>query len=328
DVLRDVRGLKLRQRVSLVLNDKVLREELEDIVENFVHNGPRPASEGIRTYQDFLVPSYSGGMAGGMVTPIADIRGSDTLNYSKQERLLRCKLAAVYRLVDLFGWSIGIYGHITARASNDEDHYLLNPFGLLYNEVTASSLVKVDFAGNIVDGGSTNLGVNRAGLVLHSAVHSARKDIACVIHIHQPACVAVASTEYGILPITQEASMLGEIAYHDFRGILLDENEKDAIINELGEKSKVMVLRNHGMVIAGDTIEEAFMLAHMCVLSCEYQVRAMSAGVDNLIKVSEQVREKVLEVTGGENITDSKGSKWKHGELEFEAWMRMLDSRV
>lgn len=116
DIVRDVRGLKLRQRVSLVLNDKVLREELEDIVENFVHNGPKH-TENIRAYQDFLIPSYGGAGGGCVVTPIADIRGSDTLNYSKQERLLRCKLASVYRLVDIFGWSTGIYGHITVSRS-------------------------------------------------------------------------------------------------------------------------------------------------------------------------------------------------------------------
>lgn len=115
DVVRDVRGLKLRQRVSLVLNDKVLRDELEGLVQNYVQNGPKTSGEGVRTYQDFLIPSstyYGGGMSA-VVTPIADIRGSDTLNYSKQERLLRCKLAATYRLVDLFGWTIGIYSFIT-----------------------------------------------------------------------------------------------------------------------------------------------------------------------------------------------------------------------
>lgn len=115
DVVRDVRGLKLRQRVSLVLNDKVLRDELEDLVQNYVQNGPKSGGEGVRTYQDFLIPSstyYGGGMSA-VVTPIADIRGSDTLNYSKQERLLRCKLAATYRLVDIFGWNSGLYSFIT-----------------------------------------------------------------------------------------------------------------------------------------------------------------------------------------------------------------------
>ena len=115
DVVRDVRGLKLRQRVSIVLNDKVLRDELEDLVQNYVQNGPKTSGEGVRTYQDFLVPSntyYGGGMPA-VVSPIADIRGSDTLNYSKQERLLRCKLASTYRLVDLFGWTVGIYSFIT-----------------------------------------------------------------------------------------------------------------------------------------------------------------------------------------------------------------------
>ena len=120
DVVRDVRGLKLRQRVSLVLNDKVLREELEDLVQNYVHNGPKSNAEGIRTYQDFLVPSstYYGGGVSASVSPIADIRGSDTLNYSKQERLLRCKLAATYRLIDLFGWNAGLHSFSSVSVLN------------------------------------------------------------------------------------------------------------------------------------------------------------------------------------------------------------------
>lgn len=127
DVVRDVRGLKLRQRVSLVLNDKVLRDELEDLVQNYVQNGPKTSGEGVRTYQDFLIPSstyYGGGMSA-VVSPIADIRGSDTLNYSKQERLLRCKLASTYRLVDLFGWTTGIYSFITVSMNQ------LGPFLLV-----------------------------------------------------------------------------------------------------------------------------------------------------------------------------------------------------
>ena len=119
EIVRDVRGLKLRQRVSLVLNDKVLRDELEEIVDTFVHNGPKRSLDGIRTYQDFLVPSstyYTGGFMPSSVNPISDIRGSDTLNYSKQERLLRCKLASVYRLAELFHWTSGIYGHITVSS--------------------------------------------------------------------------------------------------------------------------------------------------------------------------------------------------------------------
>ncbi|KAK2572451.1 Alpha-adducin [Acropora cervicornis] len=193
DVVRDVRGLKLRQRVSLVLNDKVLRDELEGLVQNYVSNGPKTSGEGIRTYQDFLIPSstyYGGGMSA-VVAPIADIRGSDTLNYSKQERLLRCKLASTYRLVDLFGWNTSIYNFITIRPSSDQESFLIHPLGLLYSEVTASSLLKINPDGSVVDQGSTNLGVNKAGILLHSAIHGARKDARAIIHMHQEDVVAV-----------------------------------------------------------------------------------------------------------------------------------------
>lgn len=329
DVVRDVRGLKLRQRVSLVLNDKVLRDELEDLVQNYVQNGPKSSGEGVRTYQDFLIPSstyYGGGMSA-VVTPIADIRGSDTLNYSKQERLLRCKLAATYRLVDLFGWSSGIYSFITIRPSTDQESFLIHPFGLLYSEVTAASLIKVNPDGSIVDQGSTNLGVNKAGMLLHSAIHGARKDARAIIHLHQAEVVAVSAMKCGLLPISLEALSLGEVTYHDFRGIFTNEEEKETIVKDLGEESKAMILRNHGIVLCGETIEEAVCLAHSAVKACSFQVKAIGAGVDNLIKCDDFAREQVNEtVQEGGGGVDSSEIKWKKGEMEFEAWMRLLDS--
>lgn len=329
DVVRDVRGLKLRQRVSLVLNDKVLRDELEGLVQNYVQNGPKDGGEGIRTYQDFLIPSgtyYGGGMST-VVTPIADIRGSETLNYSKQERLLRCKLASTYRLVDLFGWHKGIYGFITVRPSTDQESFLIHPFGLLYSEVTASSLQKINPDGSVVDQGSTNLGVNKAGILLHSAIHGARKDARAIIHLHQDDVVAVSSMKCGLLPITQDALCVGEVSYHDYRGIFTNDEEKESIVKDLGEENKVMVLRNHGIVICGETIEEALLSANDAVKACKYQVKAVAAGIDNLIKCDDFAKEQVQETTkacgGG---VDSSGIKWRVGELEFEAWMRLLDS--
>ena len=320
DVVRDVRGLKLRQRVSLVLNDKVLRDELEDLVQNYVQNGPKTSGEGVRTYQDFLVPSstyYGGGMSA-VVTPIADIRGSDTLNYSKQERLLRCKLASTYRLVDLFGWNSGLYSFITIRPSTDQESFLIHPFGLLYSEVTAASLQKVNPDGSVVDQGSTNLGVNKAGMLLHSAIHGARKDARAIIHLHEDAIVAVSAMKCGLLPISIEALALGEIAYHDFRGILTNEEEKESIVKDLGEESKVMVLRNHGIVVCGETIEEALALAHSAVKACSFQVKAVGAGVDNLIKCEDFAREQVNETVqeGGGGVNSSE-MKWKRAEREI-----------
>lgn len=329
DVVRDVRGLKLRQRVSLVLNDKVLRDELEDLVQNYVQNGPKSGGESVRTYQDFLIPSstyYGGGMSA-VVTPIADIRGSDTLNYSKQERLLRCKLAATYRLVDLFGWNSGLYSFITIRPTVDQESFLIHPFGLMYTEVTASSLVKVNPDGTLVDQGSTNLGVNKAGMLLHSALHGARKDARAIIHLHQADTVAVSAMKCGLLPISIEALTLGEVAYHDFRGIFSNEEEKESIVKDMGEESKVMILRNHGIVVCGQTIEEAFHLAHSAVKACTQQVRAIGVGIDNLIKCEDFAKEQVKETaqSGGGGV-DSSELKWKPGEMEFEAYMRLLDS--
>lgn len=329
DVVRDVRGLKLRQRVSLVLNDKVLRDELEGLVQNYVSNGPKTSGEGIRTYQDFLIPSstyYGGGMSA-VVAPIADIRGSDTLNYSKQERLLRCKLASTYRLIDLFGWNTSIYNFITIRPSSDQESFLIHPLGLLYSEVTASSLLKINPDGSVVDQGSTNLGVNKAGILLHSAIHGARKDARAIIHMHQEDVVAVSAMKCGLLPLSIEAAELGEISYHDFRGIFTNEEEKESIVKDLGDKNKTMILRNHGIVVCGETIEEAMYLAYASVKACQHQVKAIGAGIDNLVKCDESAIEQVVETanTGGGGV-DSGKLKWKRGEMEFEAWMRLLDS--
>ena len=133
-------------------------------------------------------------MAGGggrCVLPINDLRGADMPGYGKGEKIVRCKLASLYRLVDIFGWSQSIYNHITVRLSQEQEHFLLNPFGLLYSEVTASSLIKVDMQGNLVDAGTTHFGVNVAGFVLHSAIHAARPDAKCVLHVHNSSCVAV-----------------------------------------------------------------------------------------------------------------------------------------
>jgi len=323
-VVRDVRGLKLRQRVSLVLNDKILREELEDIVKSYSENGPR--YQAIRAYQDFLVPTppcSGAGLPAMTLTPIADIRGSETLNYTKQERLLRCKVAAVYRLIDLLGWSQGIYNHITARTSSEEA-FLINPFGLLYSEITASSLVKCDKDGNILDEGRTSLGINAAGFALHSVLHEARKDIKCIIHVHTPAGAAIAATKCGILPISQEALLLGEVSYHDYHG-LVSLSEKEELVNSLGEKNKVMVLRNHGLVAVGETVEEAFHYIYHAIKACEIQVQAMPAGIDNLIKIeASEIQE---EVPQNADKTMAGKSKWGCGELQFEAYMRLLDGQ-
>uniref|UniRef100_A0A8C2IW24 Alpha-adducin n=1 Tax=Cyprinus carpio TaxID=7962 RepID=A0A8C2IW24_CYPCA len=263
-----------------------------------------------------------------MVTPVNDLRGSDSIAYEKGEKLLRCKLAAFYRLADLFGWSQLIYNHLTVRLNSEQERFLIVPFGLLYSEVTASSLVKINLQGEIVDRGSTNLGVNQAGFTLHSAIYAARPDIKCIVHIHTAAGAAVSAMKCGLLPISPEALSLGEVSYHDYHGILVDDEERVLIQKNLGPKSKVMILRNHGLVSVGETVEEAFYYIHNLVTACEIQVRtlASSGGPDNLIMLDPskyKSRPRHLEPVG-----DGSGShpNWQIGEQEFEALMRMLDN--
>uniref|UniRef100_A0A2K6JWY9 Alpha-adducin n=1 Tax=Rhinopithecus bieti TaxID=61621 RepID=A0A2K6JWY9_RHIBE len=264
-----------------------------------------------------------------MVTPVNDLRGSDSIAYDKGEKLLRCKLAAFYRLADLFGWSQLIYNHITTRVNSEQEHFLIVPFGLLYSEVTASSLVKINLQGDVVDRGSTNLGVNQAGFTLHSAIYAARPDVKCVVHIHTPAGAAVSAMKCGLLPISPEALSLGEVAYHDYHGILVDEEEKVLIQKNLGPKSKVLILRNHGLVSVGETVEEAFYYIHNLVVACEIQVRTLASagGPDNLVLLNPE-KYKAKSRSPGSPVGEGTGSlpKWQIGEQEFEALMRMLDN--
>ena len=233
----------------------------------------------------------------------------------------------------------------------------MNPFGLAYSEITASSLVKVDmqvhtwkfvgnftkidmfvWQGNMMDRGTTNFGMNLAGFVLHSAIHKARPDIRCIVHIHTPSVVAVSSLKCGLLSVSQEACLLGEVSYHDYGGIVLDEEEKHSLAKDFGYSGKVMLLRNHGAVCGGATIEEAFYLTYHLVLACEAQVKLLPVGVDNLVTIPEETRQKAFDQSrqsggGGVDSKEAEGArgerkKFKLGEMEFEAFMRMLDNSV
>eukprot|EP00073_Rattus_norvegicus_P052172 XP_017454556.1 PREDICTED: alpha-adducin isoform X13 [Rattus norvegicus] len=215
------------------------------------------------------------------------------------------------------------------RVNSEQEHFLIVPFGLLYSEVTASSLVKVNLQGDIVDRGSTNLGVNQAGFTLHSAIYAARPDAKCIVHIHTPAGAAVSAMKCGLLPISPEALSLGEVAYHDYHGILVDEEEKILIQKNLGPKSKVLILRNHGLVSVGESVEEAFFYIHNLVVACEIQVRTLASagGPDNLVLL-DPGKYKAKSRSPGTPAGEGSGSppKWQIGEQEFEALMRMLDN--
>jgi len=336
DIEADVKEMDRRKRVEAIMNSQLFREELERVVGDSIRES---GADGISSLFSDVMNIKSGSLTvnpysynkrspvSSCVVPINDIRGIDSMVYAKGEKLLRCKLAAVYRLIDLYGWTQGIYNHVTARVSQDTEHFLLNPFGMMYNEVTASSLVKVNMQGETVEEGTTNFGVNQAGFMLHSAIHAARPDIKCVIHLHTPNIVAVSTMKCGLLPLSQESCLIGDVSYHSYSGIVIDPEERQSIAKDLGPNNKVMFLRNHGVVCCGKTIEEAFHVTYHTVLACDTQLKMMPFGLDNLVLIDDEIRRKTYEIgqRGGGGVNTSK-KEWGIGELEFEALMRMLDN--
>ncbi len=252
------------------------------------------------------------------------------MNYAKGERILRCKLASLYRVIDLYGWTSGISNHVSVLLNQDLDQYLVNPYGLLYHEVTASSLIKVGSNGAVVEQGSTTYGVNKPSFSLHSAIFKARPDIRCIIHVHTHTATAVSSMKCGLLPISQEAIMCGNISYHEFKGILAEDDIRQLLEKDLGPINKIMFLRNHGVVACGETIEEACHNLFNVMAACEIQSKALVGGLDNLIIPSVDIQKKMgeMNLAQNESLTLLENKKWKVGELEFEALMRCLDNAV
>lgn len=209
---------------------------------------------------------------------IEEFRQGNFVDIGESERDVRVNLAACYRLVALYGMTDLAANHITARVPGCDDHFFINPYGMLYEEVTASSLHKIDLDGNIIERGSPVYGVNIAGYVIHSAIHAARHDLTCVLHTHTRAGVAVASMEEGLLPLSQSAlQVYDQVAYHDFEGPVTTDSEKVTLIRDLGDKS-VMLLRNHGLIAGGRTIAEAFFNIYILESACRIQVDMLSMG--------------------------------------------------
>ena len=206
------------------------------------------------------------------------------------EKSLRVDLAACYRLVALFGWDDLIFTHISVRLPGEAHHFLINPYGMMFDEITASSLVKVDERGEKVD--SSPHPINPAGFVIHSAIHAARADVACVIHVHTPAGIAVSAQERGLLPISQQATIaLASLGYHDYEGIALRDDEKPRLVRDLGAKIS-LILRNHGLLTVGATIADAFLYAYNLQRACEIQVLAQAGG-GTLVSVNRAILEGV-----------------------------------
>ena len=208
----------------------------------------------------------------GAVVDIPSMKGK----VSDEEWAIRVDLAAAYRLVAHYGWDDLIFTHLSARIPGPEHHFLLNPYQLMFEEVTASSLVKVDVHGNPVD--PTPFITNPAGFTIHSAVHMAREDAHAVMHLHTPAGQAVSAHEDGLLPLTQTAMLVrGDLAYHDYEGVAVDLSERERIVADLGTKG-AMLLRNHGTMAVGGNVGECFVKLYFIERACEAQIMALTAG--------------------------------------------------
>lgn len=221
----------------------------------------------------------------GRVSPQSDTTPSPA-DFSAAEWAVRLDVACAYRLFHRFGWHELIYNHITARVPGTRDRFLINPFGLMYREVTASNLVEIDLDGRVVRGEHP---VNPAGFVVHSAVHAARPDAHCVMHTHTTAGMAVACQEGGLLPLSFPSAFFhGRVAYHDFEGITLDLDERGRLAANLGDRP-VMILRNHGLLSCGRDVAEAFANLYTLQRACEVQIAAQAGGTAALRRIPEPV---------------------------------------
>lgn len=205
---------------------------------------------------------------------------------SREEWQVRVDLAAAYQLAAIFKWTDLIYTHFSARVPGSED-FLINPYGLMFDEVTASNLVRIDERGKVLDD-PLELGYNEAGFVIHGCVHAARPEINCVIHTHTRAGVAVSAMKCGLLPISQHAMRVQrQVTYHDYEGIALDMDERTRMARDLGKTSKAMILRNHGLLALGETVREAFEMMYYLDCACQIQIDAMAGGQDNVLQMSQ-----------------------------------------
>ncbi|NWW25215.1 ADDG protein, partial [Falcunculus frontatus] len=337
DLRQDFNMMEQRKRVTQILQSPAFREDLECLIQEQMKKGNNPTGLlALQQIAEYITASTftgfsSSSLSHGMITPINDLPGVDTSSFVKGEKLTRCKLASLYRLADLFGWAHLPNAYITVRVSKEHDHILIIPRGLSFSEASASNLVKVNILGDVVDQGSTALSIDSVGFSPHVAIYSTRPDVRCVIHIHTPATAAVSSMKCGILPISQEALILGDVAYYDYQGSLDEQEERIQLQKVLGPSCKVLVLRNHGVVALGETLEEAFHYIFNVQLACETQVHALAGagGIDNLLLLDLQKFKPsthAVAAMGGGGVNMASQQKWKVGEQEFEALMRMLDN--
>lgn len=238
---------------------------------------------------------------------------------SEAEWETRVNLAACYRLVDSFGWSDLLGTHISARVPGEENAFLINPYGLLFDEITASSLVKVDEEGEILS--PTDYHINPAGFVIHSAIHMAKPELECALHTHTQAGTAVATAKAGLKPLTQHAmAIIAHVGYHGYEGIATDLNERERLVADLGD-ANILFLRNHGLLTVGRTIAEAFVWMYRAERACRMQVAIQQTGEESV-----EIPAEVQEVTIQRNIkANSPEGHRPIGVFEWPALLRRLD---
>ena len=234
---------------------------------------------------------------------------------SSEEWQARLNLAAAYRLVADYGWDDLVFTHISARVPGPEHHFLINPYGMMFEEITASSLVKVDLEGNIVM--KSDYSINPAGFTIHSAVHAAREDAICVMHLHTDNGIAVSAQADGLLPISQQALfVLASLGYHDYEGLALNDEDKPRLVADLGNKT-FLILRNHGLLTVGQSVPDAFLSMFLLERACRIQILAQSGG-GKLIPVSD----KILAQIPAQSAIVTKGGR---GNLAWPGLLRKLD---
>jgi ribulose-5-phosphate 4-epimerase/fuculose-1-phosphate aldolase len=227
----------------------------------------------------------------------------------------RVDLAACYRLVALYGWDDLIFTHISARVPGPEHHFLINPYGMMFEEIQASDLVKVDLEGRKLAADAHD--INPAGFTIHSAIHAAREDALCILHVHSVNGVAVSAQEEGLLPLSQHAMfVLSSLAYHDYEGVALEEDEKPRLIRDLGNK-RFLMLRNHGLLTVGRSVAEAFVAMYFFETACMIQVRALSGG--------SRMRHIQPSIVDGAQGQWEKVTRGAGGGLAWPALLRRLD---
>jgi len=234
---------------------------------------------------------------------------------SREEWEKRVDLAACYRLIDFYGMSEMSANHVTTRVPGQDDAFLINPHGMLYDQMTASCFIKVNLAGEVLFN-PTEYDVNRAGYVIHSAIHAARHDVDCIIHTHTIAGMAVSAMKCGLLPIAQTSMRFARIAYHDYEGIVLDTAEQERLLRDMGEHEG-MILRNHGLLVVGGSIAEAFNSVFRLERACQVQVAALSCNVE--IQLPPQ------EIVDASYRLYQPGVRRRFGVLEWPALLNKLD---